>query len=73
MHDDTAYEVYVQPFLITEWRDGCVFRTQRQECGWHDKSVVDANRPRESGVTYAAANDAFAQANMTIRKRKAGT
>jgi len=64
--------VYVQPFLITEWRDGAVLRTEAQEHGWYDEAVVQANKPRESGVIYAAANDEFAQTHMTVRIKKEG-
>jgi hypothetical protein len=68
-----GYEVYVQRFRITEWRNGAVFRTEPLEHGWHDKSVADANRPRESGIIYAAASDDFARTHMTIRVKKEGT
>jgi hypothetical protein len=32
--------------------------------------VVDANRPRESGIQFVAASDDFARTHMTIRIRR---
>jgi len=67
---EREYEVYVQPFLVTEWRDGCVFRTKPQEHCWLPESAVKGNRPQESGTVYAAPSDEFSRSHMTIRIRK---
>jgi len=64
------FEVYVERFLITEWKQGCVYKTKSTGCYWKPESEVKANRPGMSGVIYCAANDEFAQNNMTIRKAR---
>lgn len=70
MSGDEEYEVYVEKFIIDEWRDGCIFRTASQGYGWFPKVEVDNNKPRETQVIYAAASDEFANSNMTIRVKK---
>jgi hypothetical protein len=64
--DTTQYEVYREKFRITEWRDGCVYRTESLGCGWF--AMPESERPSEIGIMYAAASDEFARNNMTIRK-----
>jgi hypothetical protein len=65
---EPAYEEYRELFRITEWRDGCVFRTESLGYGWFPQAEVKANRPAESDLIYAAASDEFAQTHMTIRR-----
>ena len=62
-----AFEVYVETYEITEWRDGCVYATASRGYAWHDKAAVDANRPAETGIVYAAASTDVALTHQTIR------
>ena len=62
-----AYEVYMELFRITQWRDGCVYRTESEGCAWFRKALVDANRPAETNLMYVAASDEFAATHSTIR------
>jgi hypothetical protein len=64
------FEVYRQLFRITEWRDGCVFRTEPVRYDWFPEAVVDANVPRTTNLIYAAPDDEFARNNMTIRRAR---
>ena len=64
------YEVYVEVFLILEWRDDSVFKTKSDGTRWINEGIVKANKPRMSNIIYSAANDEFAQNNMTIRRMK---
>jgi hypothetical protein len=65
------YEVYIEVFHIQEWRGGAVYRTESSGCKWMSKKVVDSNLPNMTNVLYVAANDEFAQNNMTIRRKQA--
>lgn len=58
------FEVYMEKFQVTKWRDGCVYDTRSLGYGWFPKSVVDANRPVETNIIYAAASGV----HQTIRK-----
>ena len=64
------YEVYVEVFKVTEWHDNSVYKTQSLGCDWFNEEFVKANRVNETNLMYVAANDEFAQNNMTIRKAK---
>jgi hypothetical protein len=67
------YELYMEKFRITMWRDDSVYMTESLGCGWFPEEVVKDNRPRITGVMYVSANDTFAHWHMTIRKvREAG-
>jgi hypothetical protein len=68
--DELKYEVYVEVFYIQMWRDNAVYRTESGGCRWMRKEIVDANMPTLTNVIYAAANDEFANNNMTVRRRK---
>lgn len=48
------YEVLREVWRITEWRDGAVFKTERQGIGWYDEATVKANRPADTNLTYTA-------------------
>jgi hypothetical protein len=63
-----AYEVYKEQRKITQWKDGCVYRTALVSIGWFPKDVIDANIPADTNLIYAIPNDDFACCNMTIRK-----
>ena len=60
----------MEKIRITEWKDGCVYRTASEGTGWFSDRVLEANYPLETNVIYIAANDHFAKTNMTIRKVK---
>jgi hypothetical protein len=62
------YELYRQLFYITEWRDGCVFRTRPAECGWYPESTIKANEPRKTNLIYSVVDVDF----MTIRIARKG-
>jgi hypothetical protein len=62
------YEEYREVFKITEWRDGCIYKTVSLGHGWFSKDIIDINKPDESNLIYAAASDDFARENMTIRR-----
>ena len=64
------YEVYVEEFHVTEWKDGAVYETESFGHKWIPEEVRNNNIPRESNIIYAAANDEFAKNNMTIRRVK---
>jgi hypothetical protein len=64
---DRRYEVYVELFQITMWRDGCVYATESRGCGWYPKTLTDANRPAATWLMYVAASDEYAQTHSTIR------
>lgn len=64
------FEVYQELFVITAWRDDAVYRTDSQGHGWFPESVVKANRPRSSGLIYAAPSDEFSRQNSSIRVRR---
>lgn len=51
-------QTYMKKFIITEWRDGAVYRTEQAETDWVDLDTVDANRPADTGVIYSPAVDA---------------
>lgn len=70
MSDEKQYEVYRELFKITEWRDGCVFKTESQGYAWFDLEVEKANRPAETNLIYASPSDEFSLGNMTIRIKK---
>ena len=63
------YEVYMEKFLITMWRDDAVYRTESKGCDWFLDSVVKANKPRLTNGMYVAASDKFAETHSTIRRR----
>ncbi len=67
--EDLEYEVYVEIFYIQEWRDNSVYKTASGGCRWISKAIADANIPSATNVMYVAANDKFAQENMTIRRK----
>jgi hypothetical protein len=69
MPGNLQYEVYVEIFDISEWRCGFVYRTVSRGCDWVDTNVVDANKPANSGIIYAAATDEYAQTHATIRRK----
>lgn len=69
---DKQYEVYRERFRVTEWRDGCVYHTQSEGCGWFDADVVTANRPGATNILYVAASDDYAQTHSTIRIKRGG-
>lgn len=56
-------------FRITEWRDGCVFKTESQGHDWFNKAVVDANKPAETNLIYASPNGEYAD-QVNIRRKK---
>ena len=64
------YELYVEVFRVTAWRDDAVYATKSDGCQWVSKETIDGNRPRTTNVIYAAASDHFAQTNMTIRIKR---
>lgn len=64
---EPRFEVYMELFRITQWRDGCVYRTESLGCSWFPKAVVDANHPAGSNLMYVAASDEFAATHSTIR------
>lgn len=68
--DSALYEYYRQKFIVTEYKDDCVFRTRSEGHGWFPGEVVDGNISRETNIIYAAPNDAFSEENCTIRKKK---
>jgi hypothetical protein len=65
--DKIQYEVYREKYVVTEWRDGCVYKTLSVETGWFD--LEETEHP-PFGVSYAAASDEFAENNSTIRKKR---
>ena len=67
VNEDPQYEVYRELFLVTEWRDGAVYRTISRGHNWFLTSVVDDNRPRDTNLIYASASDEFSKSNSTIR------
>ncbi len=67
-----ALEQYREKVQITKWRDGAVMETRSLGCGWFAEDVVEANKPRESGIMYIAASDDFARNNMTVRVARDG-
>ncbi len=62
-------EVYCEKMKVTEWRDGCVFRTQSLGYGWFSQQEVD--HP-EHGIIYAppSAEETIRQDFLTIRRKK---
>ncbi len=62
------YEEYREKIRITEWRDGCVYRTESLGTGWFPQDVINGNLPRETSILYIAADDDFARTHMTIRR-----
>jgi hypothetical protein len=59
----------MEQFRVTEWRDGCVWTTESNGCGWFSEDLVHANVTSYTGIMYVAASDDFARNNMTIRKK----
>jgi hypothetical protein len=64
------YELYQEIFEITQWRDGCVYKTISLGTDWFDESVSKENIPSKTNLLYVAANDEFARTHMTIRKAR---
>lgn len=64
------YEVYIEAFVIQEWKGDTVYRTTSAGCRWVDKKVVDNNLPNLTNVLYVAASDEFANNNSSIRRKK---
>jgi hypothetical protein len=67
-------ETYVEVFAILEWKDDgtgtmCIWKTKSQGHQWIDDTIVKANRPSETQIVYASANDEFARNNMTFRRK----
>jgi hypothetical protein len=60
-------QFYREKFLITQWKDGAIFKTKSLGCDWFDEDVV--NNPKKN-IMYVAANDKFAQMNSTVRRKK---
>jgi hypothetical protein len=67
--DEIEYELYMEKFLITMWRDGTVYRTESQGCGWIPERVYIDNKPSKTNVMYIAATDEYARTHMTTRRR----
>jgi len=65
---DIKFEQYREKFRITEWRDGCVYRTESLGYDWFPDEVIQANRPGSTGFIYAAASTEVACNQMTIRR-----
>jgi len=65
-----TFELYQEVFRITEWRDGCVFRTEQVGHDWFPESVVKANRPRETNLIYCPPSDGTL---LAIRKTGAAS
>ena len=49
-----TYEEYREKIQVTEWRDGCVFRTVSLGTGWFPQDVINGNLPRETNILYVA-------------------
>lgn len=65
----TTYECYVEVYRITEWRDGCVYKTERVGFEW-----VEADTPAPCGFVHSPPSTTWVQANPnlpTIRRKKA--
>lgn len=67
---DVEFEVYVEKFQITKWRDGYVYATQSLGCGWFPTAEVNGNEPRRTNITYVSASDEYACTKSTIRKAR---
>jgi hypothetical protein len=63
-------EHYMEKYRITQWKDGCIYRTESEGYGWFSDTVLKANRPGETNVVYGAASTEVALAQQTIRKAK---
>lgn len=48
---EPKYELYREKYIVTEWRDDSVYKTESQGYGWFDMAEVD-HPPR--GVIYAS-------------------
>lgn len=68
MTGDIQYEVYMEKYRITEWRDGCVYRTESLGYGWFD--AEEAKAPQDKNIRYAAASTEVALTQMTIRRKR---
>lgn len=62
------YELHVEKFEVTAWRDGCVYESRSLGCGWFTDAEIDANR--DKNIMYVAASDEYARNNSTIRKAR---
>jgi hypothetical protein len=40
-------------FKVTQWRDGCVFKTEEMGDHWIDQSTLDANNVVKTNLIYA--------------------
>lgn len=62
----SEYEVYREKFLVTEYKDDAVYKTQSQGYGWFDMDEV-YHPPK--GVIYAPVSNFD---GLAIRKKKMG-
>ncbi len=46
------YELFRSQWRITEWRDGCVFKTEHIKDAWFTEEEIKNNKPLETNVTY---------------------
>lgn len=67
--EKAQYEVFTERRRITEWRDGCVYRTLSEGLHWVDMLTVETNKPGETNITYAPPPTSFK--GMTIRRKRA--
>lgn len=62
----SEYEVYREKFLVTEYKDDAVYKTQSQGYGWFDMDEV-YHPPK--GVIYATIGE---YEGVGIRRKKTG-
>ena len=66
--DGVKFERYMEKFIVTQWKDGCVYKTQSLGCAWFPDDVI--NDHRDPSVMYVAASDDFARTHASIRRQK---
>jgi len=68
MKGTAKYEVFREMFAITEWRDGCVYRTESLGCDWFPMGMVELNLPRVTHIMFVPVSTSHPMAGQsTIR------
>lgn len=65
------YELRRELWRITEWRDGCVYKTESVGVDWFDEKVVRKNKPATTNLIYVAPSSTGPYADtLNIRRKK---
>lgn len=62
------YEVLMEKFLITEWKDGCVFRTESRGLEWLSGEDLRNNVALHTGIIWVPPPTDYK--GQTIRTKK---